>query len=68
MVFRLRENDEILQREYGVDYYPANTRMIYMHNIFSNIYFLAKNKRNWNLDMQLHAYLRSLTNNSVQYK
>lgn len=39
-----------------------------MHELFLNIKILGKFENKWNVDMQLHAYLRSLTNNSVQYK
>jgi len=42
--------------------------MIDMHDIFLKIEILRKLDNKWNVDMQLHAYLRSLTNNSVQYK
>jgi len=29
---------------------------------------MNKKQRYWNVDMQLHAYIRSLANNLVQYK
>jgi len=39
-----------------------------MHDLFLNIEFLRKFENKWNVDMQLHAYIRSLANNLVQYK
>ena len=39
-----------------------------MHDLFLNVVFIDCNRNNWNVDMQLHAYLRSLAINSVQYK
>jgi len=39
-----------------------------MHEPFLNIEILGKLEDKWNVDMQLHAYIRSLTNISVQYK
>jgi hypothetical protein len=39
-----------------------------MQVLFLNIEILTNLEENWSVDMQLHAYLRSLTNNSVQYK
>jgi hypothetical protein len=36
--------------------------------VILNIEILDNIENNWDVDMQLHAYLRSLTNNSVQYK
>lgn len=39
-----------------------------MHSIFLNIEILREIKSNWIIDMQLRAYLRTLTNNSTQYK
>ena len=50
------------------DIYPADQWMIDMQDLFLNIEILRKFENIWNVDMQLHAYLRSLTNNSVQYK
>ena len=68
MIFRFREDNEILQREDKADSYPASIRIIDMQRIFLNSYFMNKKQRYWNIDPQLHAYLRSLANNSVQYK
>jgi len=49
--------------------------MIDMHTLFLNCKKLDCFVRNWNVDMQLHSlshingtYLRSLTNNFMQYK
>jgi len=42
--------------------------MIDMHTLFLNDGNLDCFVGNWNVDMQLHAYLRSLTNNFMQYK
>jgi hypothetical protein len=39
-----------------------------MHELFLNIMILRKFENNWNVDMQLHAHIRSVTNNFVQYK
>jgi len=39
-----------------------------MHDLFLNVEILSKLENKWNVDMQLHAYLRSLTNKYVQYK
>jgi hypothetical protein len=50
-----------------LDYYPTNRGMIYMHELFLNIEILRKSENKWNVDVQLHAYICSLTNNSVQY-
>ena len=43
-------------------------RNVYMQRIFLNDEILRKLENKWKVDMQLHAYIRSLTNNSVQYK
>jgi len=45
----------------GLDYYLTNLRMIHMHELFLNIKILRKFGNKWNVDMQLHAYLCSLT-------
>lgn len=39
-----------------------------MHDLFLDILILSDFLRNWIIDMQLYAYLCSLTNKSVQYK
>ncbi|GAB4301748.1 MAG: hypothetical protein Kow0068_24620 [Marinilabiliales bacterium] len=45
-----------------------NLWMINMHELFSDIEIFGKLEEKWHVDMQLHAYLCTLTNNSVQYK
>jgi hypothetical protein len=40
----------------------------YMHEIFLNIEKANEILNNWNPYMQLHAYMDSLANNSMQYK
>ncbi len=39
-----------------------------MHSIFLDSAIINRKQNNWNVDMQLHAYLCSLINYSVQYK
>ena len=45
-----------------------NTRMIYMQRIFLNIENADHFEKYWNVYVHLHAYIRSLVNNSMQYK
>ena len=68
MVFRYGRNDECWTTHIQKDIYQADQWMVDMHDLFLNIKILRKFENKWNVDMQLHAYLRSLTNNSVQYK
>jgi hypothetical protein len=68
MIFRLWENDESCKAKMELEYYPAIQSMLYMHRIFLNTCFIDKKQTNMNVFMQLRAYIRVFSFNSVQHK